>query len=77
MSQYSEMFVPLRDAPQKWWRIVCSYGGESGCVGASIGNAGDEAKDTFLLGRQGIQILIAIAFQEHRQRRSNQVKKSL
>jgi len=48
MNHPAENWVPLRDVPQKWWKIGYSYDGKPGCLAASIGENPDEAKENFL-----------------------------
>lgn len=48
MTHRSQDLVPLRDKPQKWWRIVCTYDGKPGCVAAAVGSTADDAKTAFL-----------------------------
>ena len=48
MNHPAENWVSLRDVPQKWWRITCSYDGKPGCLAASVGETADKAKEIFL-----------------------------
>jgi hypothetical protein len=48
MTRHDEIWIPLRDKPQKWWRIVCTYDGEPGSIAAAVGSTADEAKTAFL-----------------------------
>ena len=48
MTHHNETWVPVSDKPQMWWRIVCTYDGEPGCVAAAVGSTADDAKTAFL-----------------------------
>jgi hypothetical protein len=44
MTHNDEIWVPISDKQQIWWRVVCTYDGKPGCVCAAVGSTVDEAK---------------------------------
>ena len=63
MTHHNETWVPVSDKPQMWWRIVCTYDGEPGCVAAAVGSTADEAKGQLLhsLAEPGLAVIEEIS----------------
>jgi hypothetical protein len=48
MTHNDEIWVPISDKQQMWWRVVCTYDGKPGCVCAAVGSTANEAKANLL-----------------------------
>ena len=53
----------IRDVPQLWWDIICTYDGTPGCRAMAVGEDEQEAEANFRnsLGRPELAVITAIA----------------
>ncbi len=53
----------IKDIPQRWWNIICTYDSTPGCLAMAVGEDEQEAEATFRnsLGRPELAVITAIA----------------